>query len=144
MLRRNDIYNGLLELVKTAYPFKEASRRPKTWQACSNKPAVFLEENNEVADSSVRGAIKWVLDVNIIIYTQVGNNANATPFEELNNIIDAVIDLWASKNNLNGIQKINGLVESSYISGSIEKYGNSSDMTGAIAIIPVQLVVANR
>jgi len=145
MLNRNEIYNSLLELIATAHNFKEVSRRPKTWQECSNKPALFLEEQSELANSSVRGGpIKWTLSVELIVYTQTGSSTKVTPFDELNNIIDKIIDLFDPSKIYGGVQKVGGLVESCYIEGAIEKYGNNSDMTGAIAIIPIKMVVANR
>ena len=41
-MKRNEIYEELLNVVKTAYKFKIAERRPKIFEQTESFPALYL------------------------------------------------------------------------------------------------------
>lgn len=143
-MKRNEIYDELLKEVQKAYKFKIASRRPSVFEQTNSFPALYLDEDNEESESVRNVPIKLMLSVNLIVYTSVGNSKTATPFNELNDIIDNISDLFNPSKNGGLTNRLNGKVESCYIRGTIEKMGNDETCSGAIAIIPIKIVVANN
>lgn len=143
-MKRNEIYDELFNEVQTAYNFKFATRRPAVFTQVNSFPAIFLDEESEEAISVKDIAIKYSFSVNLIIYTNIGNSKTANPFVELNDIIDSISDLFNPRKRNGYSNTLNGKVESCYLSGPIYKSGNDEQFTGAIATIPINIIVANN
>lgn len=143
-MKRNEIYEELLNVVKTAYKFKIAERRPKIFEQTESFPALYLEEEGEEAESVRNVPIRYFFNVNLLVYTSVGQTSKGTPYTELNDIVDAISDLFNPRRKNGLTSTLNGKVESCYLDGTIEKMGNDVTTSGAIAIIPIKIVVANN
>lgn len=141
MSTREQIYGALLDLVSTVADFNTKSRRLKIWTdvAPADMPAIFLLQQNEMAET-VRGMdIKWTFRPELYIYVSVGNDQNANPYAILNPILDKVTDLFNSSKLIEGVQTLGGLVHSCKMVGGVETDGGVLG-TVAVAIIPIEII----
>ncbi|MDQ1326678.1 MAG: hypothetical protein QG564_1803 [Campylobacterota bacterium] len=141
MSTREQIYSALLNLVSSVAEFNTKSRRLKLWTdvAPADMPAIFLLQQNEMAET-VRGMdIKWTFRPELYIYVSVGNDQNANPYAILNPILDKVTDLFNSSKLIGGVQTLDGLVHSCKMVGGVETDGGVLG-TVAVAIIPIEII----
>jgi hypothetical protein len=144
---REQIYTALFALLQNAANFKTVGR---VWVP-SNKldppqlPALFLVENNEHARQTAPGRpAKWLLDVDVVIYTrnegesQVPGAESYVPAMALNNLLDAVESALAPPSSTN-VQTLGALVQHCWIEGEIEK---DAVLQGAnsMAVVPVRIL----
>jgi len=141
-MNREQIYNALLDLVGNLADFQIKSRRLKVWTevAPADMPALFLLQNNEVAET-IRGMpSKWILRPELYIYVSTGNEIDGNPYEILNPILDKVTELFHPDFHQD-VQTLNGLVHSAKINGGIEVDGGILGSI-AVAIIPIEIIIA--
>ncbi len=141
-MNREQIYNALLDLVGNLADFQIKSRRLKVWTevAPADMPALFLLQNNEVAET-IRGMpSKWILRPELYIYVSTGNEIDGNPYEILNPILDKVTALFHPDFHQD-VQTLNGLVHSAKINGGIEVDGGILGSI-AVAIIPIEIIIA--
>jgi len=100
-------------------------------------PALFMEHSGEMTAVVTRQPSKWVLELNLWIYTKTENQA-VGPI--LNPLLDVVEKAVAPSANGEYVQTLGGLVAHCWIEGQTQIFeGNLGDE--AIAIIPVKILV---
>lgn len=139
---RETIINALFVRVSSAAAFVTASRRLKMWSSVSaaDKPAMFLVEREEIYTRTSEAVPEMVtLDVDIYIYTDVGQDQSVIPAATLNTLIDAV-DAALKPDALTGKQTLGNTVSHCWIEGKIKKDAGDLDGQG-VAVIPVRILV---
>lgn len=140
---RELIYETLLDLLATAHNFKYKSRKYLLWEE-NNKssfPALFILEGLEEYDTERGMDSKVTLNCEAYIYIDNGNNNKTNHFTELNKILDKIHSLFKPEGLYAQNQDLNGLVGSVVIKGSIKKFGVDLNQNGAVAIIPIKIIV---
>lgn len=140
---REPIYEALFNLVWNAAPFKTHSRRWKPWDQVTDQPAIFMTQNAEDW-RRVRGMPPVVsLEVDLVIYSNVGEDPNALISPPLNALIQAVASALkpTSPNDVAlNVQTLGGLVFRAWIEGQVMiREGMIAGQ--AIAVIPVKILI---
>jgi len=140
---REPIYEALFNLVWNAAPFKTHSRRWKSWTETPEQPAIFMTQNAEDW-RRVRGLPPVVaLEVDLIIYSNVGTDPTILVSPPINALIQAVAS--ALKPTTPGdvalnVQTLGGLVFRAWIEGRVE-IREGMIQGQAIAMIPVKILI---
>ena len=95
MTGREAIYSALFNQISAAVLAAGAvttGRRLLLWSdvPASAQPAVFMAQKTEEPYEERGRPTRWHLNVDVYIYTNVGEDPNATPATQLNNMLDAV------------------------------------------------------
>lgn len=141
---REPIYEALFALVAASAPFVTKSRRWRPWDQVSDaQPAIFMTQNAEDW-RRVRGLPPVVaLEVDIILYSNVGSDPTILVSPPINALIRAVAT--ALKPTTSGdaalnVQTLGGLVFRAWIEGRVEiREGMIAGQ--AIAMIPVKILI---
>lgn len=140
---REPIYEALFNLVASAAPFRTKSRRWKHWTETPDQPAIFQVENAEDW-RRLRGLPPVVgLEVDIVLYSNVGADPNVLVSPAINALIKAVAGALAPASvgdlYLN-VQTLTGLVFRAWIEGRVEiREGMLAGQ--AVAVIPVKILI---
>ncbi len=118
------------------------SRRLKHWNDVMppDQPAVFIAQGNEVPMQSGAGSpVVWNLNFSVYIYVHE-LDPSVTPSTRLNLLLDA-LEAALAPLGVGQKQKLGGLVEHCWISGSVETdEGTLGDQ--AMAIVPIEVKLA--
>lgn len=140
---REDVSIALFNLLKSSYDYPFASRRMRTFDDIQgvNKPALFLDEENE---THVKNKMPYptvvTLDYTVYIFTQsdptLGQDETDVPITQLNNLFDLIDP------STNGVlspddlsqnrQTLGGLVYDCYIEGNVKKIPGDLDNQGVL------------
>lgn len=134
------LYNLLLGLIDSE-DVKTVSRRLKHWAdtPASEQPAIFIIQRGENPTQVKYLPTKWILDVDLYVYVNSGDDPNAAATELLNPILDAIEELFPPSDEDGPIQTLGGLVSHCWISGRIE---TSEGVLGQqeVAIVPIEIL----
>lgn len=142
---RELIYSRLFDLLREVSGVKTFSRRLKVWTdvSAADMPAVFLQQLDEVSETTKGLKTKWTFLLDIYVYVNVGSDPKISPYTILNPILDDIINLFDQENNeiTGGVNTLGGLVHSVKINGKLETDGGAFGPI-AIAMIPIEIIVA--
>lgn len=126
--------------------FQTTGRRLLHWGDVAAQPALFVDDGDERWPPRPGGIPgKPVLEAEIWVYSDAGDNPNAAPATQLNALLGAIDAALAPVPVFNGVdrqnvQTLGGLVEHCWIEGRMIK--SSGHLDGqSIAIIPVHMLV---
>jgi hypothetical protein len=144
-MNREAIYAALFALVGNAAAFATASRRLRHWTdvPAIEQPALFQVQKSETAKTRRGLPTEWTLAADLYLYCQAPDETTA-PATILNPLIDAVVAALAPGGGdlAQNAQTLGSLVSHCWIAGKIET--DEGALGGqAVAIIPIELVVAN-
>ena len=132
MVTRNQIYDALLALGLTAWPFVDSGRRLKLFDT-SEKPALYQIEPAENYGTAGGQLRHRKLKVTWVIYHSAGSDPNAVPARETSDIIDAIDALFPDA--IGPIrQTLGGLVYSVVIDGVVQKFEGDLDNQTVISV----------
>lgn len=140
-MTREPIYAALFSLLSGVADFVTVSRRLVHWAdvPAAAQPAMFVAQKSEDHVVLTNTPMRLRLMVNVYIYVNAGNDPNATPATQLNNILDA-LDAAFKIRSPSENQTLGGLVSYCRIAGNIQTdEGVLGDQ--AIAIVPVEMMV---
>jgi hypothetical protein len=141
-MTRELIYSTLFDLWKSIPGIITYSRRLVHWSDVvpESQPALYQIQKGERAIVTRGVPTKWELSVDIYVYTNVGNDINATPAIALNPILDG-IEAVLLPDPATGFQTLGGLVSHAWIDGEIE---TSEGALGPqeVAIVPIRILTA--
>lgn len=142
-MNREPIYTALFEKVASLPGIVTSSRRLKHWNDVSpaDQPALFQAQAGENAMVKTGFPTKWNLDVELYLYCHAGNDSDATPATDLNNLLDAIEE--ALKPDHSGYQNLGGLVFDCRIDGKVETDEGTLGPQ-SVAIIPIRITVVNE
>jgi hypothetical protein len=140
---REQIMTALLTTLTASGNFPTYGRRnrhPETI-AATNTPALILVGHGETYErQSPSLPARRTLDVDAIIYTDVGQNENAIPDSILNPLLDGLDASLMPDSPGTGRCTLGGLVYSAMIDGEIVKA--PGDVTGkGLAIVPIRVII---
>ena len=142
-MNREPIYDALFRLVQSVPNVVTTSRRLQHWNDVtpSEQPAIFQADGDEIATTKTGLPTIWTMQVSLYVYCHAGNDVDATPSTDLNNILDAIEE--ALKADYTGYQTLGGLAHDCQIDGKIEK---DEGLLGpqSVAIIPIKITVVNK
>jgi len=139
---REDIFIALFDRLGKVYPFKEKSRRLKTWDDCEAFPAMFLHQTDQSAAKLGRGIpAVWTMQAELYLYAMVeGDRPSASVTNEL---LDRVEEAMTPDGfHLDNKLTLGGLVEDCFINGQVVTdegtLGNK-----AVVIVPITIIVSS-
>ncbi len=120
--------------------FLTFSRRLKRWQDVTAQPALFLREADEELEYQNNILQRQTMKAEVWIYSNAGQNPDASPGSALNNLLDAVQAAFAPDDSMQYRFTLGGVVEWCRLVGKIEK--SPGDLDGqAIAVAEVEITV---
>lgn len=143
-MNREAIYAALFEMVSNVPGIVTASRRLRHWGDVPpvDQPALFQAQTGENAMSETGfNPTKWHMNVDLYLYCHAGNDSDATPATDLNNLLDAIEE--ALKPDYTGYQRLGGLVFDCRIDGKVETDEGTLGPQ-SVAIIPIKIKVVNE
>lgn len=139
-MNREAIYQALFTLVDGLAQFKTKGRRLKAFTEipAESQPAFFQVQQGENADVKEGAPNRWLLNVSLVVYVNVGESDETVSTTALNPILDAITSALEPTPS-GGRQTLGGLVRYARISGSIEI---DEALLGAqvMAVIPVEIL----
>lgn len=138
------IYAALFAKVKDAPGLIYATRRVKLWSdvPAVQQPALIQEQAGISIQHQGRGVPpKWTLTADLVIYVNTGNDQEAVAATPLNNLISAVVTALSPAGDQER-QTLGGLVFDCRVSGKIDMSEGGSLGPQAVAVIPVEIVIA--
>jgi hypothetical protein len=126
--------------------FQTTGRRLKKANEIAAQPALFINDGAEDHPERPSGLPdKIILEAQLWIYANGGQNPDAVPATQLNALIDAVEAALAPTPVFAGsfpqnVQTLGGLVQHCWIEGKLEKYSGWTNGQ-AIAVVPVRMLV---
>lgn len=140
-MNRETIYVALLNLLSAATGIKIDSRRIRLWTdvAPTDKPALFIRQNQDSYVQSRGVPAKITLSCDVFIYLNVAKDPNTVPATALNALLDAVDTAILPDNLVENVQTLGGLVSHCWIEGSTTLDAGEIDGDG-IAILPIKIL----
>ena len=143
MTPRSTIWKALFAKLRDVPGVMTSSRRLRMWSdvAGADQPALFLSQKQETAKAQPRLPTIWTLHGDITLYGLAGDpgDADSSPMDALNPIIDAVVEVLLPKGGTEE-QNLGGLVERCRIDGEVV-VAEGVDGNQSIVIIPILIVV---
>lgn len=144
---RNDIMQGLVNLLSGIHQFKTVSRKFKLWTEMTSeeKPALFvLDHEEDYARPYKRGIPPTVtIDCVVIVYFDT-RDPNKIPAVQLDYFLDA-IDSALSMPPGENAQTLGGLVSHCWIEGRVTKVPGDVDKDGTgLLLVPVKILIPAR
>lgn len=141
-MNREPIYAALFDKVANIPGIVTSSRCLRHWNDVNpaEQPALFQTQKGEDAVIKDGFPTKWLIGADLYLYCHTGNDPDAVPSTELNNLLDAIEE--ALKPDFTGYQTLGGLVFDCRIDGKIE---TDEGLLGpqSVAIIPIKIKVVN-
>ncbi len=143
MIEREPIYSAVFVLLQGLTGVTTVSRRLRHWADVtpSEQPAVFQIQRGETPIQVKYIPTKWLLNLDIYVYVNTGDDPQASPAILLNPILDEIENLFppSDEDGEGKVQTLGGLVSHCWISGRIE---TSEGALGAqeVAIIPLDIL----
>lgn len=142
-MSREAIYAALFEKGKSLPGLITTSRRLKHWNDVppSEQPALFQAQGDELPTGNNSLPIIWKFNAEWYLYCHSGNDPEATPATQLNDLLDAVEQ--ALKPDVSGFQTLGGLVYNCRISGKVE---TDEGLLGpqSVAVIPIEITFSKE
>ena len=142
----NALYALLLPLSQGGNPsFVTISRRLAHWTQCPTQPALYLYEKPETHKRQNPASLTArMLEADIFIYINVGEDASAVPVTQLNALLDLIDPSSGGVLKPDVLdqnrQTLGGVVYDCWIEGQIIKVPGDMDGQG-IAVIPVKILL---
>ncbi len=143
MINRETIYAAVFDRVKDLAGLITTSRRSRHWNdvSAAEQPALFQEQRPETKKVEARFPAIHTLNVDLVLYVNVGNDPSAVPATQLNALIDAV-EAALEPDPGKEEQTLGGLVKRCRVSGTIEIADGMNMGPQAVAVIPVEIITA--
>jgi hypothetical protein len=145
LIEREPIYSALYDLIyslKTSLAVKTVGRRLRHWADVSpvEQPAVFVVQKRERPEQIRLVPTKWMLEVELYVYVNSGDDPQSSPAEILNPILDQIEALFPPSDEEGQIQTLGGLVSHCWISGIID---TAEGVLGQqeVAIVPLEILI---
>jgi hypothetical protein len=120
--------------------FLTFGRRLKYWDQVKAQPALFLLGGDEEFEYQQTVLQVQQMTADVVIYSKVGTDAEATPESELNNLLDAVQAAFAPDDPMQQRFTLGGLVYWCRLAGKVLKWTGDGGPQ-AVAIAPVEIYV---
>lgn len=141
-MNRETIYAALFSLVGGASAFKTKSRRLRAWADVppDDQPAFFQVQRVETPQTVTGQPTRWLLEIDLAIYVNVGNDPHTAASQFLNPILDTITGLFIP-NGASNVQTLGGLVHYARLSGQVQ---TDEGVLGAqaVAVIPIEILTA--
>lgn len=146
-MNRAPIYAGLFAyfagLSSGGAPlFKTVTRIPRHWEevAGEDQPALLMRKRSEKAEYRKFLPIKWVLDIDLLIYVQAASEPDADPGQLLEPLLDAVDTALEVDDVVNNVCTLGGLVSYATFDGTTQIHLGTLDGE-AVAVVPIRVLV---
>lgn len=141
-MNRETIYAALFSLVGSAAAFKTKSRRLRAWVDVppDDQPALYQIQRVETPQTITGQPTRWLLEIDLAIYVNVGNDPSTAASQLLNPLLDTITGLFIP-NGVSNVQTLGGLVHYARLSGQVQ---TDEGVLGAqaVAVIPIEILTA--
>ncbi len=142
MPTRESIMEALLARLAASSAFAIATRRNRGPEAMASisGPALVLTERTETYESRPGSEPRRALEVDVLLYADVGQDENAIPSASINVLLDGLDAALASDAPGTGRCTLGGLVYSAMITGEIVR--GTGDISGKpMAKVPIRILI---
>lgn len=141
MITRETIYAALFSVVSTSAGYITKRRKPEHWDNISppDMPAIFMAQMGEHVKQQRGLPAVWELDVELYVYVHTNGDANHTPAQLINPLLDAICTALAF-DPATGTNTLGGTVHHCWIEGKVTTDEGALGEIG-VAIVPIKILV---
>jgi hypothetical protein len=139
-MNREPIYLALFAKLQAIPGVVTASRRLQHWAdvPATSQPAIFQAQIKEKQEPRKGLPAKVILQCDVYLYVNSGNDLSVAPAPQLNQFMDAIEAALAP--DVNGVQTLNNTVSHCWIEGEVITDEGALGAQ-AVAIIPVNILI---